>query len=140
MSQVRPCASLCGLAGPRRVGDQRTAERDQRRLAAGDNTVRFRRVGDAAECHQRHAVQMVPQFPDEMHVGHRRAVPIGRVHFEGSRVRSAGEANIIDVALAGQKIGYHAGFGGADAARHSVIAWQLPRLSGKVFAMRSARH
>jgi hypothetical protein len=76
-------------------------------------------------CHQRHAVQTVAQFLDEMHVGHRRPVAVGRVHFQGSRVRSASEANIIDVALAGQKIGFLAGFGGADAARHSVIAWQL---------------
>ena len=38
--------------------------------------------------------------------------PIGRVHLQRARVRAAGEADVIDVARAGQQIGDDAGLGG----------------------------
>ena len=120
-----PGAPLRGLARPGRIGDERTAKRDQRRLAARENAVRLRRIGDAAERHQRHAVQTMAQFLDEMHVGHRRAEPVRRVHFQRARMRPAGEADVIDIALAREQIADDAGLGRADAAGDPVIARQL---------------
>ena len=79
MSQVRPSAALRGQAGSATSGRPSAIRRC---LAARENSVRLRRIGDAPERHQRHAVQTVAQFLDEMHVGHRRAESVRRVHFQ----------------------------------------------------------
>jgi hypothetical protein len=136
MSCARPRAAFDGHAGS---AHERAPETDEVRIAALDDAVRLRRIGDAAERDHRHLRYRAAQLADERHVGRARPIAVGHVQLERARVGALREADVIDVAGRRQVRCDRRGFGRTYAALHAVFARQLEPDDETAAAVRAQR-
>jgi hypothetical protein len=67
-------------------------------------------------------------------------MPIRRVHLEGTGMWAGGETDVVEIPAPSRQFADDAGFGRADSASHSVIAWQLQSDDEFRAARRAQRH